>query len=210
MAIVKLYNVTKIIKNNMVLNDVSLEFVPGKIYGLRGKNGCGKTMLMRTICGFVCPTKGKVMIDDKELHKDISFPPSIGALIENPSFLGEYTGRQNLELLGMLNNVSKSDIDEALESVGLMDNADKKYSRYSLGMKQKLGIAFAILGKPDVIVLDEPINALDEESVEIIKNTLLKLRDSGSLIILACHDREELDYLSDYIFIMKNGKIVEV
>ncbi len=202
-------NYVKKLAGNRVLDDVSITFHSGKIYGLRGKNGCGKTMFMRAVSGLIRPTSGRIIIDGKVVHKDMEFPPSIGAMIENPAFFKEYSGRKNLEILSELSGkVDHGEIEDVIEKTGLTENADKLYGRYSLGMKQKLGIAFAILNEPDIILLDEPINALDEQSVEKIKSVLLDLRDKGKLIILACHDREELDYLSDEIFIMKDGKIV--
>lgn len=202
-------NLQKQIKGTMVLKDINLHMSSGTIYGLRGKNGCGKTMLMRCICGLILPTSGKILIDEKQLHKDIMIPQSIGALIENPSFLPQYTGFDNLKLLASLTgNVSDGDIEVALQRVGL-DKSDKRiYKKYSLGMKQKLGIANAIMGEPDIIVLDEPINALDEGSVEQIKKVLRDLVKKNKLIIIACHDKEELEYLCDVIYEIKWGSIV--
>lgn len=209
MTTIKIENLTKTIKKNTVLSDINMEMSGGSIYGLRGKNGCGKTMLMRAVCGLIHPTKGQIVINDQVLHRDISFPESIGALIENPSFLEEYSGRKNLELLNRLNgNRDPEAVSLALERVCLQDDADKLYGRYSLGMKQKLGIAYAILNEPDIIVLDEPINALDEDSVAHIRKTLYELRDSGRLILIACHDREEMDYLADEIFVMSEGRVI--
>lgn len=206
---IQLRNVSKKIKGTTILEDISLLFRSGQIYGLRGRNGCGKTMLMRTICGLMIPTGGEVVINGKVLHKDIAFPESIGALIENPSFLPHCTGYKNLKILGELGgNVSDEDIVFALERVGLDVEDKRTYRKYSLGMKQKLGIANAIMGEPDIIILDEPINALDEESVEKVKNCLIELRDRGKLIIIACHDKEELEYLSDVIFVLKDGRVV--
>lgn len=209
MSRIEINNLTKTIKGTLILDHISLSLTSGTIYGLRGKNGCGKTMLMRSICGLLIPTSGSVTIDEKQLHKDIMIPPSIGALIENPAFLPQYTGYKNLKILASLNgNIKEEDIIKALNCVGL-DPQDKRiYKKYSLGMKQKLGIANAIMGEPDIIVLDEPINALDEESVKLIKEELLKLSKSGKLIIIACHDKEELEYLCDTIYEMKEGRIV--
>ena len=167
-------------------------------------------MLMRAICGLLIPDGGHIYIDDEELHRDIKFPRSIGALIENPSFLPQYTGFRNLRLLAkLMGGISDDDVRYAIERTGLDPDDKRVYRKYSLGMKQKLGIANAIMGEPDVIVLDEPINALDEESVDNIKKELLKLRDGGSLIITACHDREELEYLCDEIYEMKDGRIAQ-
>ena len=184
MVELKIDNVSKNIKKNPVLSEICAVFEGGKIYGLKGKNGCGKTMLMRIICGLIIPDEGTVTINNELLHKDIEFPRSIGALIENPAFLPSYSGFDNLRLLASL------------------------HRKYSLGMKQKLGIANAIMGDPELIILDEPINALDEESVEKVKEKLVKLKDSGRLIIIACHDKEELEYLSDEIIEMKDGRII--
>ena len=208
MSEIRIENLNKKIKGSVILDDISLTMTPGRIYGLRGKNGCGKTMLMRAICGLLIPDGGHIYIDDEELHRDIKFPRSIGALIENPSFLPQYTGFRNLRLLAkLMGGISDDDVRYAIERTGLDPDDKRVYRKYSLGMKQKLGIANAIMGEPDVIVLDEPINALDEESVENIKKELLKLRDGGSLIIPACHDREELEYLCDEIYEMKDGRI---
>lgn len=139
----------------------------------------------------------------------MSVPDSIGALIENPSFLPQYTGYKNLKILATLaGNITDEEIRMALERVGLDPQDKRVYRKYSLGMKQKLGIANAIMGEPDIIVLDEPINALDEESVKKIKNELIRLSEKGKLIIIVCHDREELEFLSDVIYEMKNGRII--
>ncbi|MCM1179490.1 MAG: ATP-binding cassette domain-containing protein [Clostridium sp.] len=207
---IELQNVCKVLKGNVVLDDINMTVTPGKIYGLKGKNGCGKTMLMRVICGLILPSAGKVVIDGKVLHKDIAFPRSIGALIENPAFLKQYTGYRNLELLGKLQEeIQREDIVKAMESVALSLEDDRSYGKYSLGMRQKLGIANAILGEPDIIILDEPINAIDEESVAVVKQTLVRMREAGKLVILACHDSEELYYLSDVVYLMKEGRIME-
>jgi len=210
MSEIKIESLSKSIKGTLILDKVSLVLNSGNIYGLRGKNGSGKTMLMRAMSGLLIPDTGSVIINGKTLHKDISFPESIGILIENPSFLPQYTGFKNLKLLaGLTGNISDDEIRTALERVGL-DPEDKRiYRKYSLGMKQKLGIANAIMGEPDIIILDEPINALDEESVKKIKKVLLEIRDKDKLIIIACHDREELEYLSDIIYEIKDGSIVD-
>lgn len=208
MSRIVIEQLVKKIKDVVILDHINLCMEPGTIYGLRGKNGSGKTMLMRAICGLILPTEGKVLIDGKELHQDIAVPPSIGALIENPSFLPQYTGLQNLKLLASLSHgITEKEIRHALEWVGLDPEDGRIYRKYSMGMKQKLGIANAIMGEPDIIILDEPINALDEESVVGIKNRLLELARKGKLIIVACHDKEELEFLSDYIFEIKDGKI---
>lgn len=206
---IRIVHYTKNIKKKRILEDVSLWLTSGKIYGFRGANGSGKTMLMRAIAGLIYPSSGKVYIDDKALGKDISLPPSIGILIENPAFLGEYSGYSNLKMLSDIScGLSKQEIEQVLSEVGLLPDDKRLFREYSLGMKQKLGIAAAIMGEPDIILLDEPINALDEKSVANIKRLLIELRKKGKLIIVACHDREELNYLSDEIYVMENGCIV--
>ncbi|MDE6626565.1 MAG: ATP-binding cassette domain-containing protein [Lachnospiraceae bacterium] len=209
MSEIAIEHLKKEIKGVKILDDITVTLRAGTIYGLRGKNGCGKTMLMRSICGLVIPTGGKVVIDGKILHRDIPFPESLGALIENPVFLPGYTGFNNLKMLASLTgNITDEDVAISLQRVGLNPDDKRAYRKYSLGMKQKLGIANAIMGEPDIIILDEPINALDEESVEKIKVELLKLVEKGKLLLIACHDREELEYLCDVIYEIKDGRIV--
>lgn len=209
MSKIDVRNLSKTIKGALILDNINVSFTSGTIYGLRGKNGSGKTMFMRCICGLMIPTTGSITIDDQQLHKDIMIPQSIGALIENPAFLPQYTGYKNLKLLAALTgNIEDEEIIKALERVGLDPQDKRVYKKYSLGMKQKLGIANAIMGEPDIIVLDEPINALDEESVKLIKKELLRLSERGKLIIIACHDKEELEYLCDIIYEIKCGTIV--
>ena len=205
---VVLRNVCKDIKGARVLDNVNLELESGRVYGFKGKNGSGKTMLMRAICGLILPTEGSVSIDGEVLGKDISFPRSIGALIENPGFIANYSGLKNLQILAAIqNHIGQKDIEAIMEQLGL-DSADpKKFKKYSLGMKQKLGIAAAVMENPDLIILDEPINALDEKSVEIVKQLLLNHKERGALIIISCHDREELEFLSDEVFCMEDGQI---
>lgn len=199
---------TKVIKDSTVLDHVTMVFEGGKIYGLKGKNGSGKTMLMRAISGLIRPTSGKIVIDGEELGKDISFPKSIGILIENPSFLPGESGYRNLKMLADIGKgLSEQEIKTTLSEVGLDPEDKKAYKKYSLGMKQKLGIAAAIMEHPDIIILDEPINALDQESVEAVKKLIIRERNRGAVIILACHDAEELEYLSDEIVQIQEGKI---
>lgn len=206
---IEIRNASKVIQKAEVLKDINIHFEGGKIYGLRGKNGSGKTMLMRAISGLITLTKGEVIIDGQILGKDMSFPESIGILIENPSFIDSYTGYQNLKALADINHrIASQEIYEVLEQVGLDPTDKKKYKKYSLGMKQRLGIAAAIMEKPQIILLDEPINALDESGVEQIRNALLELKNDQRIIIVACHDREELDLLSDEIIELQDGAVV--
>ena len=210
MSEIRIENLNKKIKGSVILDDISLTMTPGRIYGLRGKNGCGKTMLMRAICGLLIPDGGHIYIDDEELHRDIKFPRSIGALIENPSFLPQYTGFRNLRLLAkLMGGISDDDVRYAIERTGLDPDDKRVYRKYSLGMKQKLGIANAIMGEPDVIVLDEPINALDEAGAKQVHEILEEQKKRGALIIIACHDKEELEMLSDEIIEISEGRIIE-
>lgn len=200
---------TKRIDRTVVLDDISLQMESGKIYGFQGKNGSGKSMLMRAICGLIHPTEGSIKIDEKLMGTDISFPESAGILIENPGFISSYSGLQNLKLIASIKRQVKEEYIKELMERFHLDPADKKaYRKYSLGMKQKLGIIAAIMETPELIILDEPMNGLDEESIEILKDMILELKEKGKLIILSCHDSEELLYLADEIFNLKNGKLI--
>ena len=206
---IKITGVNKTIKKATILRYINLEFTGGKVYGLRGKNGSGKTMLMRAICGLITPDSGIIDIDGKILGKDISFPESIGVLIENPAFIGNYTGFKNLKVLASIQNrIGDEQIRKALEDIGLDPDDKRTYRKYSLGMKQKLGIAAAVMENPDIIILDEPINALDEVSVEKVHDILEEQKKRGAVIIIACHDKEELDQLSDEIIEISDGRII--
>lgn len=206
---IRLSHVTKKIKKEILLDDISIELQGGMVYGLQGKNGSGKTMLMRAICGLITLSDGEIDIDGEILHKDISFPRSVGALLENPSFLNGYTGLKNLQLLADIQGkVKEKELKEWLRKVGLDADDKRVYRKYSLGMKQKLGIAAAVMGSPDLVILDEPINAIDEAGVEKVRKILGELKDKGSLIIVACHDSEELTLLSDEIIKISKGRIM--
>ena len=207
-TVVRLEDYCKSFKSAEVLKNINLTLESGKVIGLKGKNGSGKTMLMRAISGLILPTSGKVYINDKELGRQISFPPSIGILIENPSFISNYTGFKNLKILASIQNrISDDEIRDAIRKVGLDPDDKRTFKKYSLGMKQRLGIAAAIMERPDIVILDEPINALDEAGAGLIKGLLDELKANGSLIIIACLDTEELNYLSDEIYEIYDGEI---
>lgn len=207
-TVVRLEDYCKSFKSAEVLKNINLTLESGKVIGLKGKNGSGKTMLMRAISGLILPTSGKVYINDKELGRQISFPPSIGILIENPSFISNYTGFKNLKILASIQNrISDDEIRDAIRKVGLDPDDKRTFKKYSLGMKQRLGIAAAIMERPDIVILDEPINALDEAGAGLIKGLLDELKANCSLIIIACHDTEELNYLSDEIYEIYDGEI---
>ena len=204
---VVLRNVCKDIKGARVLDNVNLELESGMVYGFKGKNGSGKTMLMRAISGLI-KVKGEIEIDGKILGKDFTFPPSIGILIENPAFINNYTGFENLKTLASIRErIDDERIRETLSEVGLEPYDKRTFRKYSLGMKQRLGIAAAIMENPDIIILEEPINALDDSGTEQVSKLLMKHKERGALIIIACHDAEELDYLSDDIIEIAEGRI---
>lgn len=208
-TLIELNNYCKTIKKVEILKNITLKMESGKVYGLKGKNGSGKTMMMRAICGLILPTSGEVKIDGKIIGKDISFPPSIGVLLENPSFLNEYTGFKNLKIIASIQDkIDDNQINKVLTLVGL-DPCDKRtYRKYSLGMKQRLGIAAAIMEQPDIVILDEPINALDEAGAKQVREILKQQKERGAVCIIACHDSEELEFLSDEIIEIYEGKIM--
>ena len=200
-------NVSKKLGNNIVINNVNIEIKKGIVTGLKGINGSGKTMMMRLIAGLIYATKGEVIIDGKVLGKDISFPPSIGLMLENPAFLPGYNGFDNLKMLASIKGEIKDEkIDEVLETVGLAA-IDKKYRKYSLGMKQRLGIAAAIMEEPDIILLDEPTNSLDASGQEMVREIVAKEKERGATVILSCHDSALLESMCDEIFNIEVGEI---
>ena len=166
---ISIKEVTKWIRKKLILDHVNMTLVSGKIYGLQGPNGSGKTMLLRLIAGLILPTEGEVWIDGKKLGKEMDFPPSMGLMIENPAFLPNFTGLKNLELLSEIKGkASEEEIRQAILDAGLNPDDKRTFSKYSLGMKQRLGIASCLMEKPDLILLDEPTNALDEKGVDEI------------------------------------------
>ena len=201
---------TKYIEKALILDDVNIQLTGGKIYGLKGPNGSGKTMLMRLLCGLIRPTSGEVWIDGKKLGKDMDFPESVGLLIENPAFLPNYTGYENLELLAQIRGkIGAEEICQSLLEVGLDPHDPRRYRKYSLGMKQRLGIAAAIMEKPDLLIVDEPTNALDDSGVEQICTILRRERERGALVVIACHDSLLLQTLSDEIYKIYEGKVTK-
>lgn len=209
MTTIEINHLTKKIHKNLVLQDVTMKMYSGKIYGLQGINGSGKTMLMRAIIGFIRPSSGTVLINDKILSKDIEFPESIGFLLETPSFLDRYSGFDNLKILADIKrDLSEQEIRDTLRRVGLEPYDKKKYRKYSLGMKQRLGIAAAIMGEPDIVILDEPTNALDTEGIGMVKTILAQQKERGALVIISCHDLNLLKEISDEVFLLEGGKIV--
>lgn len=205
---IKIENYSKKIKDTVVLENINMALNDGMIYGIQGENGSGKTMLMRGICGLIKGSEGSINIDGKVIGKDISFPEDIGVLIENPSFIPKYTGYKNLKLVADIQGkVDKEEIIKTLQKVGLKPDDKRIYKKYSLGMKQRLGIACAIMGTPKLIILDEPFNGLDEKGVLQIRDVIKGLKQKNCIVIVACHDKEQLEYLSDEIYVIKEGKL---
>lgn len=205
---IKIENYSKKIKDTVVLENINMVLNDGMIYGIQGENGSGKTMLMRGICGLIKGSEGCITIDGKVIGKDISFPEDIGVLIENPSFIPKYTGYKNLKLVADIQGkVDKEEIIKTLQKVGLKPDDKRTYKKYSLGMKQRLGIACAIMGTPKLIILDEPFNGLDEKGVLQIRDVIKGLKQKNCIVIVACHDKEQLEYLSDKIYVIKEGKL---
>lgn len=204
-----LNHVTKILKKNKVLDDVSYTFEDGMVYGLYGENGSGKTMLLRAIGGLIIPTKGEVISDGKYLHRDISFPENTGIVIEHMELLPGFSARENLRMLSKIRKVAtEDDISEALLRVGLDPECEKKVKKFSLGMKQRLNIAQAIFEKQKVILLDEPTNALDAEGVELIYQVIREEKQRGAMIVIATHHKTDLEKVCDEVIRISKGHIV--
>lgn len=207
-TVIELKEVVKDIKGKRIIDHVTLHLESGKITGLKGVNGSGKTMLMRLISGLITPTSGSITINGKQLGKDITFPESVGILIENPAFLDTYSGFDNLKMLASIQNrIGEEEIRAILAKVGLDPQDKKKYRKYSLGMKQRLGIAAAVMENPDIIILDEPTNALDSDGVEMLKEILHEHRERGALLLISCHDLATLKELSDEMYLMESGAL---
>ena len=205
---IELKNVYKKFGENVVLNNINVKFTKNNIYGLIGRNGSGKTMILNTICGFVKPTSGEIIINNVNIYKNNTFPKNTRALIEGPKFLNNLTGYENLELLASINNkVGKKEIEKVLKEVNLFEEKDKIYSKYSLGMKQKLGIAQVLMENPDIMIFDETFNGLDEQSATKIRKNLLKQKEMGKIIIIATHIKEDIEQLCNKIYKIDAGKL---
>ena len=189
-----------------ILNDVTVSLEAGKIHGLIGRNGSGKTMLMKCICGFIRPTRGVVVVDGKRVGKDVDFPKNMGIIIETPGFIPYYSGYKNLKLLaGLRNKIGKEEIIQAMERTGLDPKLKRHVKKYSLGMRQRLGLAQAIMEDPDILILDEPMNGLDKDGVEDMRRYLIDLREQGKTILIASHSSEDISVLCDSVYEMEKG-----
>ena len=201
-------NLAKKYGNEEVLKDISMNFHPGTIYGLVGANGCGKTTLMRIICGFVKPTAGKVVVNGKQIGKDINFAPKTGIIIEAPGFLPHYSGLRNLLILASISGgADKSRVADVMRQVGLDPENKKPVGKYSLGMRQRLGIAQAIMEGPDILMLDEPFNGLDKNAMEEIRSLFQRLKQQGKLIILVSHYAQEIANNCDIVYEIVDGTL---
>ena len=210
MAMISVEHVSLTIGTAQILRDVSARFEEGQIHGIVGRNGSGKTMLMKCICGFIRPDSGKIFVDGKQVGRDVDFPPDLGLLIETPGFVPYYSGLKNLELLAAINRrASKERLNVCMEQLGLGNAKDKRVSKYSMGMRQRLGIAQAIMENPRLLILDEPLNGLDEQGVEDIRALLLELKGQGKTILLSSHNREDIDLLCDSVCKMAGGVLTK-
>ena len=205
---VKVEGLSKEFRGEMILQDVNITLERGKIYGLVGMNGSGKTVFMKCLCGFLKPTTGKVTVDGKEVGKEIDFPQDLGLMIETPGFIPYMSGKSNLKNLALIRNqIGNYEIEEALRSVGLDPNLKKHVSKYSLGMRQRLGIAQAIMEKPRLLILDEPFNGLDVQGVKDIRKLLMSLQKQGVTILLASHYDEDIRTLCEEVYLVREHRI---
>lgn len=206
----KVENISKTIRGKNILKEISCTFQSGRVYGFVGKNGSGKTMLFRAISGLMTIDSGRIMWDGKELHKDFAVLPSQGIVLENAGLYPNMTGRENLRYLADLTGkIGEAEIERALLRVGLNPKDRRIYRKYSLGMKQRLAVAQAIMESPDIILLDEPTNALDEEGVCLIRIIIAEEKARGAIILIASHSSEDIRLLVDHRYRIENGKIVE-
>lgn len=208
---ISVQNVTKRFGEETVLTDVSHDFEEGKIHGIVGNNGSGKTVLMKCICGFLLPSKGRIFVNYKQVGKDCDFPEDIGIIIETPGFLASHTGMKNLQILASLKRKASNEmIWKTIERVGLDPSMKKPVGKYSLGMRQRLGIAQAIMEDPSILILDEPLNGLDKSGVKDMRGLIKALRDQGKTIILASHNQMDIDELCDTVCEMDAGILTVV
>lgn len=210
-AVIEVSKVTKCFGEDLVLKEANLTLYPGEVCGIVGNNGSGKTVLMKCICGFYPVTTGRIFVLGQEIGKETDFPSSLGVIIESPGFLMNMTGFRNLEILaGMKKLISAADIRLVMKKVGLDPDMKKAVAKYSLGMRQRLGIAQAIMEDPKLLILDEPFNGLDKHGVEEIRQILLDLKDRGKTILLASHNAEDIWILCDRVFEMDGGVLAEI
>lgn len=208
---IRVQNISKDFGQERVLKSVTRDFESGKIHGIVGNNGSGKTVLMKCICGFLLPTEGKVIVNGKHVGRDVDFPPDLGLIIETPGFLPQMSGARNLEILASLNRkIGLKEIAVAIRRVGLDPLMKKTVGKYSLGMRQRLGIAQAIMEDPALLVLDEPLNGLDKHGVLEMRVLIKNLRNEGKTILLASHNQSDIDELCDTVCEMDAGLLTVI
>ena len=208
---IKIEDLNLVLQKNIILDNINLELHEGKIYGLIGRNGSGKSMLMKCMCGFIVPNSGTVTFNGKRIGKDIDFPESAGIIIETPGFIMNYSGYKNLKFLSDLKKkLGREKIKDTLRQVGLDPEMKRPVKKYSLGMRQRLGLAQAIMEEPDVLILDEPMNGLDKEGVRDMRKYLLDYKREDRIILLSSHSSEDIEVLCDEVIEMEHGKITSV
>ena len=211
MGIIDINNIDLTIGKTNILKNITVSFDEGKIHGLIGRNGSGKTMLMKCIGGFIKPTGGEITVDGKRVGKDVDFPKNMGIIIETPGFIPYYSGYKNLKLLAGLNNkISKQEIKKSMEQVGLDPDLKRHVKKYSLGMRQRLGLAQAIMENPKILILDEPFNGLDKDGVADMRKYLLELKERGKTILIASHSSEDIEILCDTVCEMDKGVLTKI
>ena len=207
---IQIKDVSLTIKKTEILKNITVDFEKGKIHGLIGRNGSGKTMLMKCICGFVKPTEGEIFVNGKQVGKDCDFPDSVGLIIETPGFIPYYSGYKNLKLLADLRKrITGEQVKEVMQQVGLDPELKRHVRKYSLGMRQRLGLAQAIMENPELLILDEPMNGLDKEGVSDMRRYLLDLKELGKTILIASHSAEDIAVLCDRVWEMDKGVLTE-
>ena len=211
MAIISVENVSLTIETAQILRDISVQFEEGRIHGIVGRNGSGKTMLMKCICGFIRPTAGRIIVAGNQVGRDVDFPPDLGLLIETPGFVPYYSGLKNLELLAAINRqASKERLNACMEQLGLGNAKDKRVSKYSMGMRQRLAIAQATMENQAILILDEPMNGLDKDGVAEMRKFFLEQKGMGKLILLASHNKDDIELLCDEVYEMDHGMLQKV
>lgn len=209
--IIDIKNVSLTLGKNDILRNIDISFEKSKIHGLIGRNGSGKTMLMKCICGFIKPTAGTITVGGKLVGKDVDFPKNMGIIIETPGFIPYYSGYKNLKLLAGLNNkIGKAEIIQSMEQVGLDPRLKRHVRKYSLGMRQRLGLAQAIMENPDLLILDEPMNGLDKDGVNDMRKYLLSLVENGKTILICSHSTEDIEALCDTVSEMDKGILAKL
>lgn len=209
--VIRVTNAVKVYGTQTVLDHVTLDILPGEICGIVGRNGSGKTVLFKSICGFTLLDSGSIRVRGKVIGKDVDIPDSIGAIIENPGFLDNYSGYRNLKFLAMIQKkIGGQEIKEAMRKVGLDPESHKRVGKYSLGMRQRLGLAQAIMENPEILILDEPFNGLDNQGVEDMRKMLLEERECGKTILIASHNPADIDILCDVVYEMDHGVLKKV